>query len=148
MSVSHSRGWTRFDKYKYSELLGLSQYQYKWKLTIIFTIGTHHCFHNNWLDNAYTLCGDNTPVPKLVYTLYIEYIVSTWHIMYFHKFSCLVILVCWSVIHCFFYSPPQTYIGSVVISMNPYKSLPIYTAEKVEEYRNRNFYELSPHMWV
>ncbi|KAI5610665.1 unconventional myosin-Ib isoform X1, partial [Silurus asotus] len=39
-----------------------------------------------------------------------------------------------------------TYIGSVVISMNPYKSLPIYTADKVEEYRNRNFYELSPHM--
>uniref|UniRef100_A0A3B4CMM8 Unconventional myosin-Ib n=1 Tax=Pygocentrus nattereri TaxID=42514 RepID=A0A3B4CMM8_PYGNA len=39
-----------------------------------------------------------------------------------------------------------TYIGSVVISMNPYKSLPIFTADKVEEYRNRNFYELSPHM--
>uniref|UniRef100_A0A673H139 Unconventional myosin-Ib n=1 Tax=Sinocyclocheilus rhinocerous TaxID=307959 RepID=A0A673H139_9TELE len=33
-------------------------------------------------------------------------------------------------------------ISLVVISMNPYKSLPIYTAEKVEEYRNRNFYEL------
>ena len=42
----------------------------------------------------------------------------------------------------------QTYIGSVVISMNPYRSLPIFTPEKVEEYRNRNFYELSPHMWV
>ncbi|XP_050975233.1 unconventional myosin-Ib isoform X4 [Labeo rohita] len=41
-----------------------------------------------------------------------------------------------------------TYIGSVVISMNPYKSLPIYTAEKVEEYRNRNFYELSPHIYA
>ncbi|KAJ4933196.1 hypothetical protein JOQ06_030031 [Pogonophryne albipinna] len=39
-----------------------------------------------------------------------------------------------------------TYIGSVVISMNPYRSLPIFTPEKVEEYRNRNFYELSPHM--
>lgn len=40
----------------------------------------------------------------------------------------------------------QTYIGSVVISVNPYRSLSIYSPEKVEDYRNRNFYELSPHM--
>uniref|UniRef100_A0A8C7GYK6 Unconventional myosin-Ib n=1 Tax=Oncorhynchus kisutch TaxID=8019 RepID=A0A8C7GYK6_ONCKI len=41
-----------------------------------------------------------------------------------------------------------TYIGSVVISMNPYRSLSIFTPEKVEEYRNRNFYELSPHIYA
>uniref|UniRef100_A0A667ZW77 Myosin IB n=1 Tax=Myripristis murdjan TaxID=586833 RepID=A0A667ZW77_9TELE len=41
-----------------------------------------------------------------------------------------------------------TYIGSVVISVNPYRSLPIFTPEKVEEYRNRNFYELSPHIYA
>ncbi|KAM6464117.1 unconventional myosin-Ib isoform 3-T4 [Liasis olivaceus] len=41
-----------------------------------------------------------------------------------------------------------TYIGSVVISINPYRLLPIYSAEKVEEYRNRNFYELRPHIFA
>ncbi|XP_077175611.1 unconventional myosin-Ib isoform X2 [Paroedura picta] len=41
-----------------------------------------------------------------------------------------------------------TYIGSVVISVNPYRPLPIYSPEKVEEYRNRNFYELRPHIFA
>uniref|UniRef100_H2ZWQ3 Myosin IB n=1 Tax=Latimeria chalumnae TaxID=7897 RepID=H2ZWQ3_LATCH len=48
----------------------------------------------------------------------------------------------------FDHSEIYTYIGSVVISVNPYRSLPIYTPEKVEEYRNRNFYELSPHIYA
>lgn len=41
---------------------------------------------------------------------------------------------------------PQTYIGNVVISVNPYQSLPIYTPEKVEEYRNCSFFAVKPHM--
>lgn len=40
----------------------------------------------------------------------------------------------------------QTYIGPVVVSVNPYKPLNIYTPEHVNEYRNRNAYELPPHM--
>ncbi|XP_067843856.1 unconventional myosin-Ib isoform X1 [Heptranchias perlo] len=48
----------------------------------------------------------------------------------------------------FDHSEIYTYIGSVVISVNPYRHLPVYTPEKVEEYRNRNFYELSPHIYA
>ncbi|XP_061464174.1 unconventional myosin-Ib isoform X3 [Rhineura floridana] len=48
----------------------------------------------------------------------------------------------------FDHSEIYTYIGSVVISINPYRLLPIYSPEKVEEYRNRNFYELRPHIFA
>lgn len=40
----------------------------------------------------------------------------------------------------------QTYIGNVVISVNPYQSLPLYTPEKVEEYHNCSFFAVKPHM--
>lgn len=40
----------------------------------------------------------------------------------------------------------QTYIGSVVVSVNPYKQIGIYDAETMEEYKGVNFYELPPHM--
>ncbi|NXV73882.1 MYO1A protein, partial [Atlantisia rogersi] len=41
-----------------------------------------------------------------------------------------------------------TYIGNVVISVNPYRSLPIYTPEKVQEYRNCNFFAVNPHIYA
>ncbi|XP_038642232.1 unconventional myosin-Ib [Scyliorhinus canicula] len=41
-----------------------------------------------------------------------------------------------------------TYIGSVVVSINPYQMLPIYCQEKINKYRNCNLYELSPHIYA
>lgn len=41
-----------------------------------------------------------------------------------------------------------TYIGPVVVSVNPYKDLDLYTPEVVEEYQNVNFYELPPHIFA
>lgn len=43
-------------------------------------------------------------------------------------------------------TPPQTYIGNVVISVNPYQQLPIYGPEFIAKYRDYTFYELKPHM--
>lgn len=42
----------------------------------------------------------------------------------------------------------QTYIGHVVISVNPYRQLDIYSQEYVTEYRSRNIFELPPHVYV
>lgn len=42
----------------------------------------------------------------------------------------------------------QTYIGPVLISVNPYRELNIYTQEHVKEYANKHFFETSPHMCV
>jgi len=44
------------------------------------------------------------------------------------------------------YTHMQTYIGSVIVSVNPYKQIGIYDNDTMEEYRGVNFYELSPHM--
>ncbi|KAK7810753.1 hypothetical protein U0070_027481 [Myodes glareolus] len=41
-----------------------------------------------------------------------------------------------------------TYIGSVVISVNPYQSLPIYGPEFIAKYRDYTFYELKPHIYA
>ncbi|KAK3106305.1 hypothetical protein FSP39_017437 [Pinctada imbricata] len=40
------------------------------------------------------------------------------------------------------------YIGSVVVSVNPYKQLQLYTPDLIDEYRARNIYELPPHIYA
>lgn len=46
-------------------------------------------------------------------------------------------------------SPIQTYIGSVLVSVNPYKTIAdLYGPSTMEQYRGVNFYELPPHVWV
>ncbi|XP_076833382.1 LOW QUALITY PROTEIN: myosin Ic, paralog b [Brachyhypopomus gauderio] len=41
-----------------------------------------------------------------------------------------------------------TYIGSVLVSVNPYKDLEIYTRQHMDRYRGVNFYEVSPHIYA
>uniref|UniRef100_A0A8B9R9Z6 Myosin Ic, paralog a n=1 Tax=Astyanax mexicanus TaxID=7994 RepID=A0A8B9R9Z6_ASTMX len=41
-----------------------------------------------------------------------------------------------------------TYIGSVLVSVNPYKELEIYSKQHMERYRGVNFYEISPHIFA
>uniref|UniRef100_A0A8B9WIV0 Unconventional myosin-Ia n=1 Tax=Bos mutus grunniens TaxID=30521 RepID=A0A8B9WIV0_BOSMU len=41
-----------------------------------------------------------------------------------------------------------TYIGNVLVSVNPYQQLPIYDLEFVAKYRDYTFYELKPHIYA
>eukprot|EP01114_Cavostelium_apophysatum_P002744 TRINITY_DN1242_c0_g1_i2.p1 TRINITY_DN1242_c0_g1~~TRINITY_DN1242_c0_g1_i2.p1 ORF type:complete len:315 (+),score=54.86 TRINITY_DN1242_c0_g1_i2:280-1224(+) len=41
-----------------------------------------------------------------------------------------------------------TYIGNVVVSMNPYKRVDIYNRKNIEEYRGRQMYEVPPHIYA
>lgn len=41
---------------------------------------------------------------------------------------------------------PQTYIGPVLVSVNPYRDLQIYTRQHMERYRGVSFYEVPPHL--
>lgn len=46
----------------------------------------------------------------------------------------------------FFYL--QTYTGSILVAVNPYQVLPIYTAEIIQMYRDKKIGELSPHIFA
>jgi myosin-1 len=40
----------------------------------------------------------------------------------------------------------QTFIGDVVVSMNPYKQMSIYGQDRIDAYRGESMYDLPPYM--
>ena len=49
--------------------------------------------------------------------------------------------------HTNFFNDVQTYIGDVVVSVNPYKTLDIYKDSDIKYYDGRPMYEVAPHVY-
>ena len=47
-----------------------------------------------------------------------------------------------------FFENKKTYVGPVLVSVNPYKPLDIYNAQYIREYKNTHLFELQPHMYI
>lgn len=46
------------------------------------------------------------------------------------------------------YFLPQTYTGSILVAVNPFQMLPLYTLEQVQIYYSRHMGELPPHVFA
>lgn len=45
-------------------------------------------------------------------------------------------------------SLPQTYTGKILVAVNPYAVLPIYTGNEIKAYKNRKIGDLPPHIFA